>query len=131
MKRPPKNITSWTRKSHIPNVTAPFCCAMLSNWCAGRWWPLSGLRDKGASRERGARRGRGVGGRPFERRRREEVLGRGRRAGLPLEPLGPPRARDGGLAIAERPDQVRHREQVARAQDGRAGRRHHVEDLEL
>src|SRR5271155_3539355 len=105
MKRPPKNITSLTRKSHMPNVTAPRCCSTLSNWCAGRWGAASGLRDKGASL---GGRGRAVRirRRLVDGRRRVEVLGRGRRARLPFEPLGPPRAGDGGPAVAERPDEV-------------------------
>src|SRR5512140_496734 len=33
MNRPPKNITSVTRKTHMPSVEASRCWAMLSKWC--------------------------------------------------------------------------------------------------
>ncbi len=33
---PPKNMISVTRNTHIPRVTASFCCAIVSKWCCSR-----------------------------------------------------------------------------------------------
>ena len=33
MNRPPKNMTSVTRNTHIPSVEASSCCSMSSKWC--------------------------------------------------------------------------------------------------
>ena len=33
MNRPPKNMISVTRNTHMPSVDASRCCSMLSKWC--------------------------------------------------------------------------------------------------
>src|SRR3972149_6018200 len=39
MNRPPKNMTSVTRNTHIPSVDASSCWSMLWKWCWSRGCP--------------------------------------------------------------------------------------------
>src|SRR2546426_12415009 len=118
---PPKNITSVARKIHMPSSAAPRCCSASSNWwaTAAAWSAMDRLA---------ARVGVGLGG---DHRGPLEVVARRRRRRLPLEAGRAPRVVARGLAVAQRPEEVDHRQQVADTQDGRAGRRHHVQHLEL
>src|SRR5213079_1696194 len=105
---PPKNITSVARKIHMPSSAAPRCCSASSNWCAtaAACSAMGGLA---------ARVGVGLAG---DDGRRLEVVAWRRRRRLPLEAGGVPRVVARGLAVAERPEQVDHRQQVADTQDG-------------
>ena len=64
-------------------------------------------------------------------RRLREVLCRRRRRRLPLQAGRAPRVRAGRLAVPQRPDEIHHRQQIAHAENRRAGRRQHVQHLEL
>src|SRR5260221_3592139 len=129
MKRPPKNMISVTRNTHMPRVDASICCPMLSKWCCRYGW--CGVWPCGCSVNADLM-ARSVLVRPARHDRRgREILGRRRRGNLPLEPARAPGVRPGERRVLERPDEVDHRNQIADAQDRRAGGRQHVVDLEF
>src|SRR5439155_12133822 len=103
---PPKNLPSVARKIHMPGSAASFCCPASSNWCATcsavAAWSAKALLRAGI-----------VVGRPGDDRRLLEVVARRRRWDLPFEAGRPPRVRRRRRAVAERPEEVRHREQIA------------------
>src|SRR2546429_3298798 len=108
----------------MPSSAASFCCPAASNWCAtcptvAAWSAKALLRAWIVVRRAG------------DDRRLLEVVARRRRWDLPFESGRAPRVRRRRRAIAERPEEVRHREQIAGAQDRRAGGRQHVQHLEL
>src|SRR5262245_38612055 len=119
-------MISVIRKTHIPSAAASCCCSASSNWwavaIAAALAPEVG-RAALLSDNFGLLPGIGVsllghdGG-------LLEVVGRRRRGGLPFEPGGAPRIRWGEAAVAHRPDQVHHRDQVADPEDRRARARH-------
>src|SRR5262245_56380336 len=113
--RPPKNMISVTRKTHIPRVAASRCWTGESKWCACTAVPAC---DAAAAVEAAsARMGRLLRLRVFVRaagdhRRGREVLGRRRRGGLPLQADDAPRVRGGVRPVAHRPDEVDERNEV-------------------
>src|SRR5687768_7970583 len=92
MNRPPKNITSVTRNSHMPSVDASCCCSSDSNWCCsfGWWCPVSWAAN--ASDNADLPLGVLVGVLGHDRRD-DEVFGQRRRLRRPLEACGAPRVR--------------------------------------
>src|SRR6188768_3937364 len=137
MNRPPKNMISVTRNTHMPSVDASACCSMLSKWCCrygwcGAWpapaaWTATGagycgncsrssLSDNADLMARSVL----VGSVRHDGRRRE-ILGRRRRGNLPLEAARAPRVVPGERRVLQGPGEIDHRDQVADAKDGRAG----------
>src|SRR5690348_13883625 len=119
---PPKNMTSVARNTHMPSSLASRCCSASSNWCATCAAAGSATDDLRPGVV--VRRARDDG-RPLE------VVAPRRRRRLPFEAGRAPRVRRRRLAVAQRPQEIRHREQVAEPEDRRAGRREHVQHLEL
>src|SRR5881396_2698853 len=105
---PPKNITSVARKIHMPSSAAPRCCSASSNW-----WATAAACS--AMNRLAARVGVGLAA---DRRGGREVVAGRRRRRPPLEAGGVPRVLARRLAVAQRPEEVDHRQQVADAQDG-------------
>src|SRR5262245_23560986 len=128
-------MTSWTRNTHMPRVEASRCCSASSNWCATCAWA-----DAAAASANGCLPRRGLG-QSIERlvvvrvardhRGLREVLRRGRRCRLPLEPRGAPRIGRCDLAVAQRPEEVEQGQEIADAEDRCPGGRQHVEHLKL
>src|SRR5687767_3442580 len=152
MNRPPKNMISVTRNTHMPSVEASACCAMSSKWCwSFGWWACDDSMSCGLPGPWMATRpGRPCVGaceypsdnsnllarRVLVRavrhdRRHREVLGGRRRGDLPLEPLGAPRVVRRLLALEERVREIDHRQHVTDRQHGRSSGRQHVPHLEL
>src|SRR5688572_19646914 len=107
MNRPPKNMISVTRKSHIPSVEAWNCWPASSNWCAT--WAVASelcctLRLLGGDRIRVRL--------VVDHGRDAEVLGRRRRRCGPLEPGGGPRIGARRRGVPQRPEQVYERDQI-------------------
>src|SRR5690242_7455898 len=97
---PPKNRISVTRKTHMPNVDASFCCSTLSNWWrSARVW-LANLH---------LLENRVVVRLVVDHRSDIEVFGRRRRSGLPLQAGRVPRVIRRQLSIAQGPDEIDRR----------------------
>src|SRR5713226_2834875 len=135
---PPKNMTSWARNTHMPRLAAFFCCSSVAKWCrsAGfscacssttarlvsngalpHFWNVSDLVV--------------VIGFPGHDRLLVEVEGRGRGVGLPLQASGVPWIGRGRFAVAHGPHEVDHGQQIPDGENGRAGCREHIQDLEF
>src|SRR5579885_3371228 len=137
--RAPKNITSVARKTHIPRA-AVSCCWPRSRNCSSSVWRTrnessttarsSGVRTASSGLILGLLQVVLVGPADDNGGFGEILLGRRRRR-LPLQAGGAPRVRPRRRPVPERVEQVAQRQQVADPQDGGAGRRHHVPDVEL
>src|SRR5207248_7318502 len=123
-------MTSVARKTHMPSVATSCCCARFANWCSSlcrsntvfSLTPSDGSVELGLLVEvviRSTQDDRSLG----------EIVRRGRRRRLPLQTGCTPGVRPGYGTVAERPDQVKQRQQIADGQDRSAGRRHHVPHL--
>src|SRR5579871_200400 len=123
---PPKNRISVARKSHIPSVEDSRCCAGSSKWCfsSGGWESISLLVNRHLLRII-------VGGFGHDGRFDKVEGRRRRRAFFPLEALGLPGILWGNRTVAPGPGKINHRDQIADAQDRRAGGGHHIECVEL
>src|SRR5687768_13059194 len=127
MKRPPKNMTSVARNSHMPSVDASACCSIVSKWCwcagcpcacppggcpwASTWAAMaSGNFDLPLRILVGAFRHHWL---------IEEVVRQRRRLSRPLQTGGEPRIRASLLAPEERVGEIQHRQQVAEAENHR------------
>src|SRR5437867_381076 len=119
---PPKNRISVTRKTHMPNVDASFCCSTLSNWwrSAKVWLANLHLLKNGV-----------VIRLVVDHRSDIEVFRRRRRSRLPLEAARFPRVIRRQLSVAQRPDQVHGRNQISDGKHRCAGGRKHVVDLKF
>src|ERR1041385_6724984 len=123
-------MTSVMRKTHMPSEDASRCCSMSSKWCWSAGWVATAglvcaLSDNGHLLYVFV-----IVGRAMHDGRVLEVVRRRRRGGLPLQAGGAERVVPGALAVAHRPRQVDHRQQVADTQDRRARGRHHAQHLE-
>src|SRR5436190_17303975 len=96
--RPPKNMISVTRNTHMPSVAASRCCSAES-----KWWACAAVALDGTVGLPGV--GVLVGAAGHDRRLLE-VLGGGRRGGLPFQADHAPRVRRRVAAVAHRPDEV-------------------------
>src|SRR5208282_1233761 len=68
---------------------------------------------------------------PGDHRRLVKIKGGRRRRGLPLQASGVPGIRAGDLAVAQRPDEVDHRQQIAGGEYAGSGRGENVQRLEF
>src|SRR5260221_11611633 len=106
MKRPPKNMISVTRNTHMPRVDASICCPMLSKWCCRYGW--CGVWPCGCS-DNADLMARGVLVRPAPHDRRgRENLGRRGRGNFPPQPARAPGVGPGERRGLERPNEVDH-----------------------
>src|SRR5262245_18064364 len=98
-------MISVTRNTHIASVTDSFCCSSDSKWCCCAGCTADCGLDKLDLLVRASDYLLVVVlVRPMVYHRRgHEVLGRRRRAGVPLEADGPPRIGAAALAVADRP----------------------------
>src|SRR5262249_34380453 len=115
------------RKIHIPRVEASFCCSAVSN-CSRRasdsawaWLANLNLPDYGAVVVRV----------PCDYRGLLEVVGGGRRGSAPCQSGCAPGICGRDFAVAQRPDEIDHRDQVADGKHGGSGRREDVQNLEF
>src|SRR5512146_2795929 len=123
MNMPPKNMISVTRNTHIPMEEAPRCCSMFSKWCRSSWVATAWLLS-----DNGNLLGQlvVVVSLPGYNRRLFEVVSRWRRGCLPFQARCAPGIIPGFLAVAQRPQEVHHGQQVAHRQHGGPCRGKHV-----
>src|ERR1700737_3548480 len=129
---PPKNMISVARNNHMPNDEAWRCCSMSAKWCwsAGLCCPTA----MGLSANTHLLRSGNVlvvVGFPIDHRGALEIESGRRRRGLPLQTGRPPGICGGNFTVAHRPQEIDHGQQIADGKDRRAGRREHVQHLEL
>src|SRR6267154_4576246 len=122
---PPKNMTSWARNTHMPRLAAFFCCSSVAKWCRSAGFSCAcsstaaGLVCNGNLHLLKLWLLRNLAylvvviGFPGHYRIVVEVESLRRRVGLPLQAGGVPWVRRGRLAVAHRPHEVDHGQQVA------------------
>src|SRR6266852_8124996 len=120
---PPKNMTSWARNTHIPRLAAFFCCSSVAKWCRSAGFSCAcsstaaGLVCNGdlllLRLLRNLAHLVAVICFPGHDRLLVEVEGRGRRVGLPFQTGSVPWVRRSRFAVAHRPHEVDHGQQVA------------------
>src|SRR6185437_1746960 len=128
MNMPPKNMISVIRNTHMPMEEASRCCSMSSKWCRSSWvaraWLLSDNGDLLGKLVV-------VVGLPGHHRSHFKVVGGWRGGRLPLQSGRSPGIVARQLAVAQRPQEIDHGQQVADRQNSGSRSRKHVEHLEL
>src|SRR5580700_8963372 len=134
---PPKNMISVARNSHMPSDAAFFCCWTVENWCTSAGLCSSGsmvvawLSCNGSLQFLRFRNLVVVISFPSHNRSLVKIECRWRRGRLPLEASGAPWIGIGNRAVAERPEQIDHGQQIADREHAGAGGRENVQDLKL
>src|SRR5581483_5447855 len=108
MKRPPKNMTSVTRNTHIPTVAVSRCWSAVAN-CSRT------ARERNSDNFEFLLHGFVIIGVVSHHRRRFQFVLRRRRRRLPFKPRAAPRIRPRRLSVLPRPDQVDQRQDVTDA----------------
>src|ERR1700736_3870212 len=129
---PPKNMISVARNNHMPNDEAWRCCSMSAKWCWSAELCCATVMGLSANTTL-------LGGGdvlvvvsfPIDHRGTLKIESRWRRRRLPLQPGRAPGIGGGKFTVAHRPQEIDHGQQVTHGKDGRAGRRKHVQHLEL
>src|SRR5690242_3808270 len=128
MNIPPKNMISVTRNTHMPMEEAPLCCSMFSKWCRSSWVAraslLSDNRDLLGQLVV-------VIGLPGHYRSLFKVVSRRRRCRLPFQSGSAPGVVARFLAVAQRPQEIHHRQQISHRKHRGSRRRKHVQYLEF
>src|SRR5512146_2177007 len=128
MNMPPKNMISVIRNTHMPMEEASRCCSMSSKWCRSSWvaraWLLSDNGDLLGKLVVVVRF-------PGHYRGFVKIVSRRRRCRLPLQPGGAPGIVARLFAVAQRPQEVHHGQQISHCQHRGSRRREHVQHLEF
>src|SRR5271168_3592627 len=121
-------MISVTRKTHMPRLSASRCWSMSSNWCLnpGGCAACAAMSDTGASSDI-----RVVVSVFSHYWNLLEIFRGRRRRRFPFQTFRAPGIRSGDGAVANGPEQIDQRNQVADAENGSAGGRHHVEHLKF
>src|SRR5512146_232931 len=123
MNMPPKNMISVIRNTHMPMEEASRCCSMSSKWCRSSWvaraWLLSDNGDLLGKLVV-------VVSLPGHDGCFLKVIGWRRRGRFPLQARRSPGIVPGFLAVAQRPQEVHHGQQVAHRQHRGTRCRKHV-----
>src|ERR1700759_3503295 len=117
MNRPPKNMISVSRNSHMPKLAVSRCCSTVTKW----WRRYDGCASCSSCPVAIAWLSNGrylvfvlkplvVVRFVIHNRNLNEILGQGRRLGFPFKASRLPRIVAGNLAVLERPGHVEHRE---------------------
>src|SRR6266536_2765361 len=131
---PPKNMISVPRNHHIPSEAALRCCSTSAKWCrrSGRASCSTGSTTAGLSLKChlfGQRHALVLVGFLSHDGGFIEVERRRRGRCCPLKAGGLPRIVGCRLAIAQRPKQVNHRQQISDRENGCACGRKHIQHL--
>src|SRR5690242_15533951 len=123
-------MISVARNTHIPSSAAA-CCWLLSSNCVALRAPAAASLFIGRPTKQTDFRRRVVVWPSFHDRRLLEILGWRWRARLPFQSFGIPRIRGRTCTVEHRPQQITKRQQVSSRQNRGAGRREHIQHLEL
>src|SRR5438552_2733498 len=136
---PPKNMISVPRNHHMPSEAALRCCCSSAKWCRSSGRSSCSIA-RGVSLTRGLSLKRHLFRQrhflvfvrfPSHFRSFVEVEGWWWRRGPPLEACCLPGIVFCDFAIAQRPQQVRHWQEISNRKDGRTRSRKHVQHLKF
>src|SRR5579884_2851 len=121
------------RKTHMPMVEASRCCSRSEKWCCkpSTWWGTTISTSRSANRDLLLVQFVVVVGLPGYDGGLFKIVSRRRGGGLPLQASGVPGIVAGDLAVAQRPEEVDHGQDIADGENAGAGGRKHVEHLEF
>src|ERR1700690_3777571 len=132
---PPKNMISVPRNHHMPSDAALRCCSSSAKWCrsSGRSACSVCSATEPSLKRHLFRKRHGLVFISFPGHDRcfLEIKGRRRRSGPPLQAGRAPWIVRRDLAVAQRPQEVRHGQQVSHGQKACTRGREHIQSLPL